>query len=288
MNMDWHIAQVEVVDEDSDIISSILSELGCNGIEVEGIAGTDRQRMIGYFDASIETEDQLSSRLSSALAAYNNLASIVPQIQTKSFSDSSTEWKQHFKPFEIVPNIVVAPSWENYIASAEKKLITLDPGMAFGTGLHETTQLCARAIYDEIKRAKVEAMVDVGTGSGILAILGRVCGIGRIAGIENDPDALIVARENLEINGAPDIELFSDIDEVGAKFDLMVANILLLPLIALRESLIGALAHNARLILSGITTDQEDELEAAFIGHFGSAKRTRMGGWSAITFYPGE
>ena len=271
MRESWHAVTIRIKAEDVEIASHLLHEAGCNGIVEEPANGDAPALITAYFNATDEEQSALALRIREAFAPFPSIAGIDIAIVTSAANEWQENWRQWFRPFSIVPGIVVAPSWEQYAPRDGESVITLDPGMAFGTGLHQTTKLCAEAIYKTVgilkhqeKGRRLDSLLDVGTGSGLLAIIARNLGFEKIAAVENDPDALMVARENFEINKISGVATHASLDEVKDAFDLVVANILLLTLVELRDKLIAATAPGGTLILSGITGDQEARIAEAF------------------------
>jgi ribosomal protein L11 methyltransferase len=209
-------------------------------------------------------------------------------IEEKEVLDWQTAWRQHFKTFEIVPGIRVVPSWEADGGRTDENSIEMDPGMAFGTGLHETTRLCAEAIASLMADAWPRSLLDVGTGSGILAMIARRLGLTNIATVENDPVAREVAVQNFMKNSMGDITVARDIGAARGRFDIVVANILLSTILELRRELADKTATGGVLIVSGITSDQESDIEKAFCEGFRAISRKRQGEWSMIAFERGD
>ncbi|MFH0800696.1 MAG: 50S ribosomal protein L11 methyltransferase [Pseudomonadota bacterium] len=280
----WHAASIEPGIEEAGLASHLLHELGCNGIVEEASASPGRVRLVAYFSAKEEESAALQRRIRDSFTPFPPLAGTNIDIVTAGSADWQRDWRQWFKPFKIVPGIVAAPSWEHYEAKRGETTITLDPGMAFGTGLHETTRLCAEAIYRFAKTRPVSSLLDVGTGSGLLSIVARKIGIGRVAAVETDADALGVARDNFGTNGVQDIATAESLQRIDGRFDLVAANILLLTLIEIKDKLISRTAAGGHLILSGITCDQEERLAAAFAPPLILKQTTRRGEWSCMVF----
>ncbi|HPM41291.1 MAG TPA: 50S ribosomal protein L11 methyltransferase [bacterium] len=284
MKDSWHEARIEVDAGEVELLSHLLHELGCNGVVEEPSVGA-RATVKAYFDASKESPSALSSRISSLACEFKALSNIRIDVATLSANEWKQNWRQWFKPFEITRGIFVTPSWERFSPEPGHTAVTIDPGMAFGTGLHETTRLCAEAIGEKLCEAPSPlSLLDVGTGSGLLAIIAEKLGAGRIAAVENDPDALAVAVENFAKNGAEHCESSLEIARVEGRFDIVVANILLLTLIELKDELVAKLAPGGTLVLSGITHDQEERLKNAFSPPLAFEKATQMGEWSCMLF----
>ena len=238
--------------------------------------------VLAHFDPDEKSEDSLRIEMTRAFDAFPGLRGAEITVEREQVRDYDELCKQHFAPFEIAKGIVVVPSWEKYEPRPGDRVIELDPGMAFGTGLHETTRLCAEAIESCARDSR--SMLDTGTGSGILAIEARLLGVKRICAVENDPDAREAARENFRKNSCADVEIIEDIGEAPGPFDLVVANILLSTLLDLRNVLAKLVSKRGTLVLSGITHDQEGEITAAYSGEFKGCETRRRGEWSTIIF----
>ncbi len=207
-------------------------------------------------------------------------------------------WKEHFKPLRVGSRFIVCPTWEEPHASTGDVVIRIDPGQAFGTGHHETTRLCLEwldaydAHWSRQRRVTTSAgprpaLLDVGTGSGILAIGAALLGWPEVVAIDVDPEALQVAAENTALNGLETrIRLISGgVDQVPGRYDVVMANIQALPLINLAAALAERLAPSGHLVLSGILQEQRDMVVAAY-----QAQRLRLsaertaGEWCLLEF----
>lgn len=201
--------------------------------------------------------------------------------------DWLAEWKKGFKAFSFAGPFWVVPSWLTPPPEAPtdpSKIIFVEPGMAFGTGTHETTRLAASLIIEEVGRGRARTMIDVGTGTGILALVAQRLGVTQVVGIDNDPEARRTGRENLERNGASHIEIpEANIDEIDASFDLVVANIIDGVLMVLKDELNRVLVPGGRMILSGVLMDREAEFYEAFTRETGLKllEKISEGEWSA-------
>ncbi|MDD7794534.1 50S ribosomal protein L11 methyltransferase [Clostridium sp. 'White wine YQ'] len=172
--------------------------------------------------------------------------------------DWANNWKQYYKPTKIGEKIVIKPIWEEYEASEDDLLVELDPGMAFGTGTHETTRMCAQALERYVKEDSV--VFDVGTGSGILAIIAGKLGAKHVVGVDLDPVAVDSAKENLKFNDVNNIEILHGnlLDVVNGKADLVVANIIAEIICILTPDVKKALDKDGIFITSGIIHDRRE------------------------------
>lgn len=189
--------------------------------------------------------------------------SAVWEIQSKPDQDWMSEWKKHFKPFALSEDIYVVPSWCE-VPAAAKKVITMDPGMAFGTGTHETTQLVAELLHQVVKEKEIKSLLDVGTGTGLLAILGTYFVQGPIAVTELDEEARRVARENFVLNKVSEKIQWAptDLSESNESYEMVVANIIDGVLVRLQDQL-WQKAENY-LLVSGIISEREEHFETHF------------------------
>lgn len=212
-------------------------------------------------------------------------------------SDWAESWKAHFHPVRVGRSFVIKPSWRDYPAAEGDLLIEIDPGLAFGSGLHPTTQLCLKILEDMPLEGKT--LFDVGTGSGILALAALKLGIAGVRAVDIDDIAVRVTQENLERNGYPlpspppiegegaktEIAVGSAGDAGARQWDIVVANILANTIIELLPDLKVAMALEGRLILSGIIAEQEASVTEAATTHGLRLDDRRMEeDWVALVF----
>lgn len=281
MKNTWHILRVQVQNHDIDATYSVIYLLGGMGSEETPAIEANTSLITAYFDCAQIDPAKLLSRAKEELSKFNVTPVSEITVTTEDLSDWKESWRQWFEPFEIVPYIMIAPTWKSEGINPDKAII-MDPKMAFGTGLHGTTKLCAEEIYSLSKTSLGKSLIDVGSGSGILAMLASKLNLAPVCAVENDPDALSVARENFIFNKTPNISSFLDTTEVNETFDIVVANILLHTVIELKDELLRLATPHATFILSGITNDQEDELIKNFSDVGEVINKTRNGEWSAI------
>lgn len=214
------------------------------------------------FDAYFESEP--------APGFYEGLTQLDSGIQWEPFTEETKdwleEWKKGFEPFKLVGDYWIVPSWFESPVSPQFA-IRIDPGMAFGTGTHATTQIASSFLYRRYKQSPGETitMLDVGTGTAVLAILARRLGFGPIIGLEIDPEARRVARENVARNEVDAIEILDQpIEELHESFDVVVANIIDGVLINMRRELLVCTRTGGDLFLTGILKEREEY----FLDHF--------------------
>ncbi len=240
--------------------SAELMDLGASGVEVRDGEGTPmpgtpqpapgRALLVAWFATAEAAEE--------ARAEHGGAVAEVPD------EDWSEGWKKDLRPMDV-GRVRVRPSWIDAPPPPGAVEVVLDPGMAFGTGSHPTTSLCLAALSDVLGSRRGASVLDVGTGSGILAIAARKLGAARVAANDEDPVAVEVARENaarngvaLELTGAP-------LEAIPGTFDVVVANILANVLVALARPLAAKLSPGGVLLLSGILGPQEDEVRRAHV-----------------------
>jgi ribosomal protein L11 methyltransferase len=219
-------------------------------------------------------------------------------VRRRTDSDWAERWKQFFVPLAAGERLWVVPSWEqSFVAPKDAVIVRLDPGMAFGTGQHATTALCLGIVDARLgqmsanERAALR-LLDVGCGSGILAIAATLLGCRMVAAIDNDPFAVEATRDNARLNGVHDQVVASDTDlgRLEGRYDWVIANIIAPTLIELAPALIGHVDAGGELLLSGILDVQEDEVLAAFAAaaHLAGRRRPELtlrrqqGEWLAL------
>ncbi len=177
-------------------------------------------------------------------------------------SDWADSWKQYYKPIKTGKRIVIVPVWEKYDAAQDELIVLMDPGMAFGTGTHETTRLCATLLEKHQKEG--DRMLDVGCGSGILAICAAKLGASECFACDIDENAVRIAKENTEINETPNVkcgvsDLLKQAEKVSGGYNICCANIVADIIIRLAPDIGDYIADDGVIIVSGIITERADE-----------------------------
>lgn len=252
----------------------------------------------GYVQQANPDDDRVRSildRISSYLAELAKVFGVPVPVLTSAMiaeEDWGTSWKKHFKPFEIVRGLVIAPTWEEYRPFAGELVITMDPGMAFGTGHHATTSLSLEFLQQTLTGRPGLRLLDVGTGTGILGMAAVLFGAERVLGIDNDPEAVAAAAENVGRNGLQDrmAASLTPISAVTDHYEIVVANIVHDVLIAMSGDLTRLTATGGTLILSGILAgDQVENIVKVFTGRgFAAVDRAHRKEWAALRFIKGE
>ena len=177
-------------------------------------------------------------------------------VDEKENQDWSKKWKEKWTVTNVTDKISVVPSWIEYLPKPDEITITLDPGCAFGTGTHQTTQLCMKALEKYL--TKGDSVADIGMGSGILSILAKKLGASNVYGCDIDPTVIDVAVENAEINGINDISFeLNTVDKITEKYDFVCANILHHVLAKIMGDLKNIMKNSAKMVLSGILDEKK-------------------------------
>ncbi|MBQ1192773.1 MAG: 50S ribosomal protein L11 methyltransferase [Lachnospiraceae bacterium] len=314
--MKWIKYTLKTTTVASDLVIDMMTELGVDGVQIEDnvpISEADKKRMfidflpilpidegVSYLSFYLEDdsdEERLLSEIKNGLSELTDFVDVGEGTITKSETEDKdwiNNWKEFFKSF-MVDDIVIKPTWEEMKPEYEGKLlIEIDPGIAFGTGMHETTQLCMRQLMKYVKPDT--EILDVGCGSGILSIVSLKLNAKSVVGIDIDVNATTATYENLEVNHIPAdkckvytgniLENEELQKEIGYDcYDLVVANILADVLVPLTPIVPKHLRKGGLFITSGIIDTKEEEVKQAIIdnGNFEIVEITRQKDWSSIT-----
>jgi ribosomal protein L11 methyltransferase len=260
-----------VFDWDAQGMSEVLSFHQEEGEETVETVPTDEHHLHVYFEKCPDP------------AFMQELAVRFPEIKWRLLEESDqdwlAEWKKGFHSFPLVDGIYLVPSWLRPPEEA-KQVIWMDPGMAFGTGTHETTQLVARALF-KIRDQRMENVLDVGTGTGILAFLAKHLGAVNVVGIDTDPEALRVAAENAARNELSIHIVEKPLAELDGQFDIVLANIIDGVLVRIQSDIFQHMRKSGWLIVSGILQEREEHFLENFHLPPGAewVERTSQGDW---------
>ncbi len=313
--MKWNKFTLKTRSEVEDIVISTLADVGIEGVEIQDkqpLTESDKQQMfvdimpdipdddgIAYLNFYLDVDEDKEKVLADVREALAEMQEFL-DLGECSITESETEdkdwinnWKQYFKQF-YVDDILIIPSWEEVKPEDQDKMIIhIDPGTAFGTGMHETTQLCIRQLKKYV--TKDTELLDVGTGSGILSIIALKLGARHAVGTDLDPCAVPAVEENKEVNGIP-VEAFDMMigniiddkevqDKVGyEKYDIVTANILADVLVPLTPVIVHQMKPGAVYITSGILDVKEEVVkEAVVAAGLEVVEVTHQGEWVSVT-----
>ena len=293
-NKSWLRITITANETISDPIADFICEQ-TGGVEQIPVASVNaaQEQIVGYLENGPHAPEKLEI-ISAYLKELAHLASEEgkTRLETEIIPDEdwNKTWKEGFKPLPITAHLVIKPTWESYQPGVGEKVIEMDPGMAFGTGHHASTKLAlefVEGLFHDTKNPP-KTVLDVGTGTGILAMAAALFGAQEVEAIDNDPEAVVVAKENILRNGlAPTITANgAALEDIPRQFDLVIANIIHDTLIGLAASLAARLAPKGRLIMAGILTGpQTDNIRAAYNALGLKHQETRSEGeWSALLF----
>ncbi len=263
-NPGWLEIAIDAAPELNDPLSAFFFDMGCTGLVFEDFGN---RTLKAYLPLEKSPED-IQNRISVYLS---QLSLIHPHLPTPGFlltkienQDWQKNWRRFFRPVRVTPDLLILPVWEKVPPhTKETHIIRIDPGPAFGTGQHATTKMCLQAM--ESFGAKGQTLLDVGTGSGILAIYGVKLGFGKIEAIDVDPEAVRWAERNIGLNGASKAIMLSGtaIEAVADRFSLVCANLILGELLRLMPHFSRLVDTGGHLVASGILREQVERIEEA-------------------------
>ena len=272
--MEWTDIRLTVAKADAENAEAVATLIAEGGIYIEDYSDIEQQvAEIAHVDlieqelldkprdtviihlylepgaSQVETLALIAARMEAAGIPYTVETEGVEQ------EDWQNGWRKYYHPMEIGSRLAVVPSWQQY--DTDRVKLILDPGLAFGTGGHETTSLCLEALDEQVRGG--ERVLDIGTGSGILAIAALKLGAASAEGVDIDPVAVRTAGENAALNGVQD-KLLSD--KASGKYDIITANIVANAILSLAPAVPGLMAEGATFIASGIIDSRKDEVIA--------------------------
>lgn len=308
MNGTWVEVRVITISEALEPISGIFYGLDCKGVAIEDpndILGREQGPLTwdfadinvlehrgeaavvkGYFSEDDNVEEivtYIEQKVNEIKELGINVGEGKIESEVKHEKDWADTWKQYYKPVLVGERIVVKPIWEEYEPKNDELVVELDPGMAFGTGTHETTRMCIQALERYV--SEDATVFDVGCGSGILAIAAAKLGVKLSVGVDLDPVAVESSKENVKYNNLNNIEILEGnlVEVIDGKADVVVANILAEIICILTDDVKRVLKDNGIFITSGIIHDRVDmvceKLEAT---GFEVIEKNRDGEWNCI------
>jgi ribosomal protein L11 methyltransferase len=268
---------VDVTADEADSVSAELFALGAGGVE-ERDASTLLHAEGRECTLIASFEDEAAAR-----RALDALAGRGASLHFVEGDDWADAWREYFHPMRIGERLLVRPSFREVTPEPGVVVLTIDPGRAFGSGIHETTRLVLREVEASVRGG--EHVLDVGCGSGVLAVAALLLGAARATCVDVDAAAVEVSLENARLNGVEDrLEASTtDVTDVPGTYPLVLANIQSHILIAMADALMARVAPGGLLVLSGILVDQEQETLAAFTA-LDHLRTSREGEWIAPVF----
>ncbi|MBQ6336132.1 MAG: 50S ribosomal protein L11 methyltransferase [Ruminococcus sp.] len=297
--MDWTEISVEVSAAQVDDAAAIANMTVPYGIYIEDYSALEQEvQEIAHIDLIdedllqkdrskakihiyIDPEDNIDEAVS-FLKEHLSAANIPYEIDLGNVQEDDwlNNWRKFFKPTPVGEKLLINPSWYTDTDPEGRAVLNIDPGLAFGTGKHETTRLCMEALERHIKGG--ERVLDVGCGSGILGIAAVLLGAGSAFGVDIDEMAVRTANENAEVNHVADkfTAIAGDlVDKVEGKYEIVVANIVADAIIMLSESVSRFTADDAVYIVSGIIDVRADDVRKAVADRFEIVRENTLGGW---------
>ncbi|SKC79655.1 50S ribosomal protein L11 methyltransferase [Maledivibacter halophilus] len=307
--MKWNEITIKTTSEYVEAVCNILYDVGVGGVVIEDpkdlIINMKEETSWDYFDIDSLDIDYEGAVVKGYLPESQDLPDkielIKQNVHNLSMENENSEpnqvtiaevyeedwansWKKYYKPKKIGNKIVVKPSWEDYMPKENEKIIELDPGMAFGTGTHETTTMCIRLLEKYIRQGNT--VYDIGCGSGILSIAAAKLEAGKVVAVDIDETACKVSRSNVKMNSVQDIVEIKNgnlMDVVKGKADIIVANIIAEIIIILANDIRKFMKDDSIFIASGIILDKVDEVVLALKENgLGILHVEKLGEWAAI------
>jgi ribosomal protein L11 methyltransferase len=287
---EWVALRIELPVEIAEAVTSFLLDAGAPGVVTEERDATHPPPAAGCarLEAPLPVADE--TRVGAALTRYlTSLGEIEPaarRVTVARVAVPRVDWnaiaRAHHRPLAIGRRLLVAPPWDVPDAP-DRAVLIVEPGMAFGTGQHATTRTCLEEIDALVGTVPIASALDVGTGSGLLALALARLGVARVVALDVDPAVLPIARATLAGNGAADVLLLAGTARaVRGRFDLVLANLLADTIVAEAEALAAVVAPGGRLVLSGILVAQTPAVRASFPA-WRLAGRRDADGWTTLT-----
>ncbi len=297
--MDWTEILVEVGADRIDEAAAIANMTVPYGIYIEDYSDLEQEVMeiahVDLIDEDLLKQDRSKAKIHIYIDPEDNIGEAVQFLRERlnaaeiahtidqsnvQEDDWLNNWRKFFKPMPVGEKLLINPSWFTDTDPKGRLVINIDPGLAFGTGKHETTRLCMEALERYVKGG--ERVLDVGCGSGILGIAAVLLGADSAFGVDIDETAVRTANENAQVNHVSDkmTAIAGDlVDKVTEKYDIVVANIVADAIIALSASVTSFMTDNAVYIVSGIIDTRADDVKNAIKGHFEIVEENTYHGW---------
>ena len=283
---------IHISSSDIETVTNVVSMLNFGGMYIEDytdLLENEIVKQVGLIDEGLLNKDRNKAAVHIYIDEYSDIGVCYAYLKERfeeldvsyvfeegivDEEDYANAWKQYYKPFRVGKNIVVVPEWDNYKQDGNETILKMNPGMAFGSGTHETTFMCMEVLQDYVRAG--HNVLDVGCGSGILSITALLSGAKSATAVDIDKNAVRITKENAEINGVGDklqgyygnlLDLESEISTVirGNRYDMIVSNIIAEIVIRLSDLVGSMLTNGGFFILSGIILDKREEVLQALV-----------------------
>lgn len=286
MDNDWTAVSIETTAAGTEPVTGRLYRLGITGVEIEddevplqggeaGKCAAGKALIKAYLPESEEGHDTLAAIRESiselkSLDREGAFGSLAIQLKVVNEKDWADNWKQYFKPIKVGERVLIRPAWEELPPDSRERIVfSVDPGVSFGSGTHETTRLCVTALEKAVHKG--DRILDLGSGTGILGIIGLLLGAGMAYEVDIDPEAARAARRNAGLNGIAEERLITLTGDItadaalrkrlsGGLYDIILANIVADVIIALAPFIGSLLEAGGAFICSGIISERREEV----------------------------
>lgn len=287
--MEWLEVSVQVVQEAAEAVAEVLSRYAPQGVAIDLGEGEQTSESLVTVKAYLVVDEEIENRRHGVEEALWHLRYIWPVIPEPVFTsiddqDWTAGWKETIPVLHLGKHVVIKPSWRDYAPQPDDVVLELDPGMAFGTGLHPTTQLCVQAV--EALTTPQMRVLDLGTGTGILGLVAAKVGAAEVVAVDTDINAVTIVRRNARVNDVAHLirVVHGSLDAVSGAYDLVLANILAPVILEMAQSgLATRVRPGGMLVVSGILVEQAPEVTAALeaVGLL-VAEQQQSGDWMAL------
>ncbi|MCQ4923762.1 50S ribosomal protein L11 methyltransferase [Tissierella carlieri] len=305
--MKWTEVQIKTTAELEDLVSNVLYDVGAAGLAIEDprdiIELSQSKEKWDFVDPSLINQDFDGIIIKAYFSEADDLENKIEEIKNRIKNDPilntgeseikigmvddndwAESWKKYYKPIKIGERILIKPSWEEYVLEENDILIELDPGMAFGTGTHETTMMCTEALEKYVKQGDI--VYDIGCGSGILSIVAAKLGAEKVVGVDLDELCVKVSNENIRLNDVDKIIEIKEgnlLDVVEGKANIIVSNIIAEIIAKMTKDLKPYLKEDGIFITSGIIVEKIELVESALVENgFKILDIKKLNGWACI------
>ena len=284
-NTGWLEIAIEAAPEVHDPLSAFFFDLGATGVVLEDFGNQTLKAYLPLDKSPEEIQNKIITYLGELSLIHPHLPFPDFRLNQIKNQDWQKNWRRFFRPVQVTPTLLILPVWEKQpVQDRQTHVIRIDPGPAFGTGQHATTKMCLQAM-ESIGAERGRTLLDVGTGSGILAIYGVKLGFERIMAIDVDPEAVRWAEQNIRLNGATNAVSLSEtpVQTINERFYLVCANLILGELLRLMPDFHPLVESGGYLVISGILREQVEQIqEALHTTLFASTRTLTQDEWACM------